>query len=377
MNALLTRVDLRRVWMIAAAVLLTWVFVRSFAGGLLDLRVYLAGGEAWRNDVGLYRENFEGPLGLPFTYPPFAAVLFSGLAALPLPIAALLFTATGLLLFTAACHTAAQRSGTTVPWAGVGLAAVCLALEPLRGGADLGQINMILMGLVVLDCLLPRTPWPRGVLIGIAAAIKLTPAIFVLYFLSRKQFRPVLNAVGAFAACGAVGWALAPGDSRQFWFDAMLDPQRVGGLAYTANQSLRGLLFRLDAPETLWIVLCLTVLAVTVLVLPRLRDDLTAVVAVAAAGLLISPVSWSHHWVWIAPALLLLRGWTRMAVAAVFALAPHWLLPSAGDRELEWYWWQHVVGNTYVWLGLAFLVWCAVTARQASSSSAERVALPR
>lgn len=176
---------------------------------------------------------------------------------------------------------------------------------------------MILIGFAAADCLLPRTPWPRGLLVGLAAAIKLTPAIFVLFFLSRKRWKPVLTAVGTFAGAGLIGWVLAPGQSKQFWFDAMLDPRRVGGLAYTANQSLRGLLFRLGSPETWWMVLCLIVLVVTVLVLPRLRDDLTALLAVAAAGLLISPVSWSHHWVWIAPALLLLPGWVRTAVGAV------------------------------------------------------------
>lgn len=359
MNALLSRVDLRRGWIVVAAVVLVWITARSFGSGLLDLRVYLAGGEAWWSGTDLYGEDFTAPRDLPFTYPPFAAMLFSGLSPLPLPIVTLLWTATGIMLFTAACHTAALRSGAALPWAGFGLAAVCLVLEPLRGGLDLGQINMVLIGLVAVDCLLPRTPWPRGLLVGIAAAIKLTPAIFVLYFLSRRQWRPAITAVGTFLACGALGWALAPGQSRQFWFDAMLDPQRVGGLAYSANQSLRGLLFRLSVPEPVWLVLCLVVLAGTLVLLPRLRDDLTAVVAVAVAGLLISPVSWSHHWLWAAPALLLLRGRVRIAVAAVFALGPHWLLPTAGDRELEWTWWQHLIGNSYVWLGLAFLLWCA------------------
>jgi alpha-1,2-mannosyltransferase len=284
-------------------------------------------------------------------------MLFSGLTPLPLPIIAVLFTAAGIALFTAACTVAAQRIQV-----GFGLAALCLLFEPLRGGADLGQINMILIGLVAADCLLPRTPWPRGMLVGIAAAIKLTPAIFVLFFLSRGQWRPALTAVGTFAGAGLIGWVLAPDQSKRFWFDAMLDPQRVGGLAYTSNQSLRGLLFRLGVHESVWMVLCLVVLAVTVLMLPRLRDDLTALVAVAAAGLLISPVSWSHHWVWIAPALLLLHGRVRIAVAVVFAVGPHWLLPATGGKELEWAWWQHLIGNAYVWLGLAFLVWCAVKA---------------
>ncbi|MET9232072.1 glycosyltransferase 87 family protein [Lentzea sp. NPDC003310] len=342
----------RRLWAVVAGGLVAWVFVRSFGSGVLDLRVYLAGGEAWLAGTDLYTADFRGPNGLPFTYPPFAAMLFGGLAPLPLPLSALLFTAAGLALFTAACVVASPR-------AGFGLAALCLLLEPLRGGADLGQINMVLIGLVALDCLLPRTPWPRGLLVGLAAALKLTPAIFVLFFLSRGRWRSALTAVATFAACGLTAWLLAPEQSKAFWFRAMLDPERVGGLAYSANQSLRGLLVRLGAPEPVWFAAVVVVLALTVVVVPRLRDDLTALVAVAAAGLLVSPVSWSHHWVWIAPALLLLHGRVRIAVAAVFAVGPHWLLPTAGDRELAWTWWQHLAGNTYVWLGLAFLCWCA------------------
>ncbi|MFS8097123.1 glycosyltransferase 87 family protein [Lentzea alba] len=358
MNALVTRFDLRRVWVVVTAGVLIWVCVRGFHPGVLDLRVYLAGGEAWRSGVDLYGADFHAPIGLKFTYPPFAAMLFSGLSPLPLPLVAVLFTAAGIALFTAACHLAAR--GSTVPWAGFGLAALCLVLEPLRAGLNLGQINMILIGLVAADCLLPRTPWPRGMLVGLAAAIKLTPAIFVLFFLARKRWRPALTAVGTFAGAGAVGWALAPSQSKQFWFHAMFDPERVGGLAYTANQSLRGLLFRLGAPESVWMVLCLIVLAMTVFALPRLRDDLTAVLAVAAAGLLISPVSWSHHWAWIALALVVLRGRVRIAVAVVFLVGPQWLMPTDKDKELAWTWWQHLIGNTYTWLALAFLVWCVL-----------------
>lgn len=361
MNALVTRattVGLRRVWAVVAAGVLVFVCVRSAGPGLLDLGVYLEGGRTWRSGGDLYGPGFQGPGGLPFTYPPFAALLFSGLSPLPSPITAVLFTAAGIALFTAACHTAALQQ-TTVPWAGFGLAAGCLLLEPLRGSIGLGQINMVLIGLVAADLLLPRTPWPRGVLVGLAAAIKLTPAIFVLFFLARRRWRPALTAVGTFAAAGLIGWVLAPAQSQQFWFHAMLDPGRVGGLAYSANQSLHGLLFRLGAPEPVWMVLSAVVLASTVLLLPRLEDDLTAVLAVAAAGLLISPVSWSHHWVWIAPALLLCKKPVRVAVVAVFAVGPHWLLPTAGDKELAWTWWQHLIGNSYVWLALAFLVWCA------------------
>lgn len=357
----------RRAWALVAAGLLIWVLVRSSGSGLLDLRVYLAGGEAWWSGTNLYTADFSAPGGLPFTYPPFAAMLFSALKPLPLPVVAVLFTAAGLALFTSAGRTAG---------AGFGLVALCLLLEPARGGLDLGQVNMILLGLVAADCLLPRTPRPRGTLVGLAAAIKLTPAIFVLFFLCRRRWRPALVAVAVFAACGAIGWVRAPGQSRRFWFAAVFDPQRVGGLAYSANQSLRGLLFRLGAPEAVWLILALAVLVITVFVVPRLRDDLAALVAVAAAGLLISPVSWSHHWVWIAPALVLLHGRVRVAVAAVFAVGPHWLLPTAGDRELTWTWWQHLIGNTYVWLALAFLGWCLVQARRDRSTASVEVGGP-
>ncbi|MET8763770.1 glycosyltransferase 87 family protein [Lentzea sp. NPDC004782] len=367
-------VDLRRIWAVVVAGVLVWTCVKGFGDGLIDLRVYLAGGDAWWSGTDLYGGEFKAPFGLPFTYPPFAAMLFSGLSPLPVPLVAVLFTAAGIALFTAACHVAALRS--SVPWAGFGVAAGCLLLEPLRGGLDLGQINMVLIGLVAADCLLPRTPWPRGVLIGLAAAIKLTPAIFVLFFLARRRWRPALTAVGTFAAAGLLGWVLAPEQSRQFWFTAMLDPGRVGGLAFSGNQSLRGLLFRLGASEHVWMALCLVVLAVTVFALPRLRDDLTAVLAVAAAGLLISPVSWSHHWVWIAPALLVLRGWVRIAAVAVFAVGPHRLLPTSDDRELAWTWWQHLIGNAYVWLALAFLGWCAVQATRHRSPASGDVRDP-
>ncbi|MGZ3148059.1 glycosyltransferase 87 family protein [Lentzea chajnantorensis] len=360
------RIDLRWVWAAVATGVLVWVAARVPHGGSLDLRVYLAGGEALWSGEGLYGPDFPGPRGLPFTYPPFAAALFGLLAPLRLVVAAVAWAAAGIVLFTLACQVAVSRAAApgTVPRAGFGLAAACLLLEPVRGGLDLGQVNLVLLGLVALDCLLPRTPWPRGLLVGLAAAVKLTPAVFVLFFLCRGRWRAVATAVAAFAGCAAVGWVLAPGESRRFWFDAVLDPQRVGGLAYTANQSLRGLLVRAQAPESLWVVLCAAVVAVLLLVLPRLRDDLTAVVAVAVTGLLVSPVSWSHHWAWVALAVPLLHGRVRVAVVLLFAAGVHWWLPKEADRELRWTWWQHLAGNAYVWLGLAFLGWCLMRTRK-------------
>src|SRR5262249_19523042 len=118
-------------------------------------------------------------------------------------------------------------------------------LEPIRECVTFGQINMLLMGAITADCLLRRTPSPRGALIGLAAAVKLTRAAFVLFFLARRQWRPVLVAAASFVAAGLLGLVLAPRDTRAYWFGALLDPARIGGLAFTSNQSLRGLLHRL------------------------------------------------------------------------------------------------------------------------------------
>ncbi|WP_189060134.1 glycosyltransferase 87 family protein [Longimycelium tulufanense] len=367
-------------WLLAACasplpLVLLWGLV-SGGIGAVDLQVYRVGGEAWLRDIPLYAPGFPAPLHGPqlaFTYPPLAAVLFSVLALVPSSVALLLLTLAGFAALAATCVLAASRVGLR-PGYGIGLAiaAVGLAFEPVRETLSFGQINLILMGLIALDCLLPRTRWPRGMLIGVAAAIKLTPAVFVLFFLPRRQWKPVLTAAATFVACGLLGWVLAPRDTVAYWFGALLDPSRIGGLAYTANQSLRGVLHRLGLPagtETVaWLGTSLLVVAVTWFVVRGARGngkDLAALIAVGATQLSISPVSWSHHWVWIAPAAVLLAGalWKYrdarlgwgVVVMLMFVLAPQWWMPRGGNHELDWSWWQHILGNVYVWSALAFL----------------------
>ncbi|MEV0680544.1 glycosyltransferase 87 family protein [Actinosynnema sp. NPDC050436] len=347
----------------------TLVVLARSGSSLADLQVYRVGGQAWLGDFRLYIDDFAKPLdgpALPFTYPPLTAALFSLLTVPPWPAVVLVWTLSSLALFTVACvvcarHVHPNRERATT----VGMALACggLLLEPVRSTLDLGQVNLLLMGLVALDCLVPKTRWPRGLLIGIAAAVKLTPLVFVLFFLPRKQFKPVVTALATFAALGLAGFALAPTDSKRYWFESLLDPGRVGGLAYVGNQSLRGFLHRLWFPQAVetatWALLGLGVVVLVWWVVRRAGDDrLTALIAVAVGGLLISPVSWAHHWVWVVPGLLLLSRVGRRSgvLVALFLVAPMWFLPNEPDPAHPWAWWQHVIGNAYVWAGAAVLV---------------------
>ncbi|HEY0698542.1 MAG TPA: glycosyltransferase 87 family protein, partial [Micromonospora sp.] len=320
---------------------------------------------------------------LPFTYPPLAAVLFVLLAALPSVAATALFTGAGIAALVSTCLLAARRvrgPGRLALVSGLGAAAVAILLDPVRLTLLIGQINLVLMGLVAMDCLLARTRWPRGALIGLAAAIKLTPLVFVLFFLARRQWRPAATALGTFLGLGLLGAALAPRSSVEYWLSTVWQHDRAGSPAFHWNQSLRGALARLGSTGThgsvLWLVLCLGILVLAWLAVARVRragHDLAALLLVAAAGLLVSPISWVYHWVWIAPALPLLAGLLRghrsptvvagagLAVAA-FLTGPSMVIALSGaDRDgAGWTWWQHIGGNTYVLIGVAVLLVAAL-----------------
>jgi alpha-1,2-mannosyltransferase len=238
-----------------------------------------------------------------------------------------------------------------------------------------GQVNLILMAMVTADCLLRRTPWPRGLLIGLAAAVKLTPAVFVLFFLPRREWKPPVTALATFVGASVLGAVLAPSVWGSYWLGVLLEPDRIGGAGYAGNQSLRGTLHRLALPHSVetitWLALVAATVAagwVAVLRLRRAGRDVEAMLVVAAVGLLCSPISWSHHWVWAVPALVVLAAawvnrrvrWTTAALAAVFLVGPHWLFPKGDDRELSLDLWQQVILDTYVVVaivGVAVMVW--------------------
>jgi alpha-1,2-mannosyltransferase len=216
-------------------------------------------------------------------------------------------------------------------------------LNPVWTTVNLGQVNIIIVLLVVAD-LTSDIGWhghrlPRGVLIGLAAAIKLTPLIFIPFLFLTRQFRAAWIASGTFVALTLLTLALDPHSSRLYWTKEVFDSRRAGNLLYVSDQNLRSAIERMsqsNPPEALLVPLTL-VFAIGGLALAawawRTTSPVLAIVICAATGLIISPVSWSHHYVWVVPLLIWLtfgtdrpRGgrWWAMGVAALFWAAPIW-----------------------------------------------------
>jgi alpha-1,2-mannosyltransferase len=352
---------------IAVLLALTPFLYAAYAGSL-DLKVYRTGGYAWMHGISLYSEHFGDlvpGIRLPFTYPPLAAILFAGLQVMPFAVAEVLLNLASVAGLTATLLVVSWRlfgwNQHALP-AGLALSAGAMVFEPVRSTIGFGQVNLVLMGLVALDCLVPKTRWPRGLLLGLAIAIKLTPAVFVLFFLVRREFRPALVAFTSFAGFSLVAWMLAPADSATYWFGVLFDPDRIGGATYAFNQCFQAVLHRVmaDGPvrSLVWLGLVAVTGVLAAVAARRARndgDDVCAVLAIAAWGLLASPVSWSHHWVWILPATLYL--WQRsrwMLIATIpFVIGPHSFVDPEGRH---WSVPEHLIGSSYALLGLAFLV---------------------
>ncbi|WP_216213793.1 glycosyltransferase 87 family protein [Amycolatopsis aidingensis] len=364
-------------------ILLASTFVHFvFFSGFLDIHVYRAGGRALLSGIGLYSADFPElvpGMPLPFTYPPFSALLFVPLTLVPWHLAKVIMTLFSVLGLLATTVIFARRTWPNRGYAAtvaLAVAAVWFIFEPVKSTISFGQVNLILMAMVVVDCLRYRLRWPRGILVGVAAAVKLTPAVFVLFFLVRRQYRAALWSLAAFLACGVLALILVPSDSITYWFQALIDPARIGGLEYAFNQSFQGVLSRL-LPEgwvrtSIWAFLVLLAMALAGVSAYRARsvgNDGIALLAIAVGGLLASPVSWSHHWVWVVPAVVILLGFSSsigvrgrclgMLLGAVFVVGVHQYLPSGNLAELDWSWWQHIIGASYVLVGLGLLGWLA------------------
>jgi len=353
----------------------------------IDIDVYRMGGRAWLDGSPLYADGVlfhtEAGLDLPFTYPPLAAVVFAPFALVPLPVASAIITITTLLLLVVSTwivltrlRVAEQWPTTTGPawWRRWWLAAAIVApaallLEPVVSNFEFGQINVVLMTLVIADCVPRKTPWPRGLLLGVAMALKLTPAIFLLYFLLRRDTRALMMAGISAVAATLVGMIFAWKDSLQYWSETVHDTDRIGTVTFNTNQNIAGALARLGLSEgprfVLWTLACFAVLALTVWAARRVlkaHQPVLALVCVALFGLVVSPVSWSHHWVWALPSVLVTAviayRQRNLALGAVSAVGvalmvslPYVLLPEHHESAATV--WRQLVGGPYLWWALA------------------------
>lgn len=356
----------------------------------IDIDVYRMGGRAWLDGQSLYADgamfHTQGGLELPFTYPPLAAVAFAPFALLSLEAASVAITLTTLILLIVSTVIVLTRldvwPSTRVTsesplvrrcWLAAAIVApAVLYLEPLRSNFDFGQINVVLMTLVIADCVPRRTPWPRGVLLGLAIAVKLTPAVFLLYFLLRRDLRALLVTAASAVVATLAGFALAWRDSWEYWMETVRNTDRIGTATLNTNQNIAGVLARLGLGEgerfLVWTALCFAVLGLTVWAARRaLRAEqpVLALICVAMFGLVVSPVSWSHHWVWALPAVLVtavlavrLRhvalGVVSAAGLALMVWTPITLLPE--HRETTASLGRQLVGGSYLWWALAVIV---------------------
>jgi alpha-1,2-mannosyltransferase len=305
---------------------------RPAGARLSDLGVYLGAVNGLRSGASLYA--FVSANGAPFTYPPFAGLLLWPLslaATFPLQVAWTLATvAIVVALSFLLVRTAARAHPSYVP----AVAAVLLLSAPVSSNLKFGQVSVGLAALVVVDAVALRTSRFQGVLTGLAAAVKLTPLIFVPMLWLAGRVRAAVVAGSTFAACGALAWVALPADSWLFWSRHVWHPTRLGAITSVGNQSVNGTLLRLGVTGPARSLAVLAVAgAVAVVALRRAGrlggagDRLSAIVIAGAASIVVSPVSWTHHQLWLVIAPLLPVGgsvWTRwgwrVAILAVMTL---------------------------------------------------------
>ncbi|WP_432537637.1 glycosyltransferase 87 family protein [Kineococcus arenarius] len=319
----------------------------------VDLEVYREAGRSLLLGRPVYEFLTESPQLLPFTYPTFSAVLAVPLALLPWGAAGWVWTGVQLALLWLVVGLAfaplLARAGRWAPLAQGVLAGACVWISPVGENLRFGQVNLVLVSLCLLDVVRGhdgvrlgryRVRWPRGALVGVAVAVKLTPGVFLIHFALTRQWRELRNAVLAAVGVTVATFLLAPEASLEFWTSALLDPERLGPNAGSSNQSVRGFLLRLYLPDAvttlLWVLLAGTAAALGLAVARRLHRRGSLVGEVAACGvvaLLLSPVSWLHHFVWGVLVLGAVLGDGRERRRAVVAVVGSALL------FVAWPWW--------------------------------------
>jgi alpha-1,2-mannosyltransferase len=349
------------------AVVLSWVIyavVSGKSGALdeVDLTVYRDGGLIVRHIRPYYDPHAGAPLydwggysslALKFTYTPFAAVAFALVSFIPMKALSALSVIVNIAALVAALWFTFGGLGYADRRMRLGAALIAAAvtfwLQPVVRTIYLGQVNLILMAAIIWDLCQPdnsngRTRWWKGAVTGVTAGIKLVPLIFVPYLLITRKFREAAMTVAGFLATVLVGFVILPNDSSKWWLHGMVfsDGNRTGFTGWAGNQSLRALITRLsgsiNAGTKPWLVAALVALVLgmaAAYLFDRAGYHLPAILTTALTGLLMSPVSWDHHWVWVAPAVAVtghyaIRCWkTARSNAAKWRARWLWALAAA------------------------------------------------
>jgi Glycosyltransferase family 87 len=388
---------------------LYWVAThfKLFTG--MDAEVYRHGAENLWHGRSLYEPE---PGVLPFTYPPSASVFFTPMRLLSPYSAAKALAAISLICLFLIIWISLGLVGVAKGPGRAGVAACLTAaavwLEPTMSNFQFSQINLVLLLLVIGDMATPDRHWRKGLGIGLATGIKLVPGLFIVYFIATRRWRAAAVACGTFAASVVIGFVAAPHDSIEYWstMGSAVDRIRESGqIWYVGNQSIHGLLLRTlggaHEADLLWLVATVAVAAGVVWLAVRasaLGNELLAALLVCLGGALVSPVSWTHHWVFVILFILVITdavwrwrtarlgavrawyAWPALLLPLVFLewpgpssefggpstrglvfLVPHlYAIPPQGvDPELHWTWPQHLVGDAYTIAGLIFLIVCA------------------
>jgi alpha-1,2-mannosyltransferase len=289
----------------------------------VDVEVYREAGVSVLTGRPVYAAMTEAPQLLPFTYPPFAAVLAIPLAFVPFGVAGWLWTglqvaATAGIVWYAGWRLI-HRTGSWVPLTLALLTAPMLWLHPVSDGIRFGQVNAFMVLACLMDLRRPRPGLlrrvPPGVLVGLAMSVKLTPGVFVIHYLVNRRWREAATAVGTAVIVTVGAWVLLPEASFAFWGGALQDPSRLGPNMGTSNQSLRGFLLRVGPDGTAGTLVWLACVAVVGYLGYRLArraylagDSVSEVAVVGLMACLLSPVAWIHHLHWMVVVIFAILG---------------------------------------------------------------------
>jgi len=352
---------------------------------MLDLHIYLRGGMAVRHSRDPYLYSYRPHTILYFTYTPLAAGIFAALSLLSLSLLKFLTVAGSIaalvLVLWLTCGKLGHQRSVGRLGATLTAAAVALWLEPVRQTLSYGQVNLVLMAIIVADLCMPDSRWWKGVGVGLTAGFKLTPLIFIPYLVLTRRFRAAAVASATFALTVIASFVLMPTAAHHYWIEGIfLNANRLGNVHYVGNQSLYGAALRLlgtaAAARPYQLIADVTVGMIGLALAAwasRRGQEMVGILVCALTGLLVSPVSWTHHWVWAAPMLVVLadfalrppsfaspESWRRTcwfgvaAVALVFS-GVIWAVPEPAVQGYTMTGLEQFIGDLYVLAGLVGL----------------------